>query len=70
VTEIGVYAFRGWESYNQPNCRRAKAFHDWFRIGDWVFAGCWSGRMSALRARLDAGASNPAREAAWKAINK
>lgn len=70
VTKIGSFAFTNWCSFTQPNSRRATATSDWLRIDNWVFAGCWSGTLEQLRTRLDAGASNPKREAAWDIISK
>ena len=70
VTEIGEYAFYRWDSFNQPNSRKAKATNEWLRIDDWVFAGCYSGKLEQLRKRLDSGKSTPEREKAWEIISK
>ena len=70
VIKIGGYAFSNWESFNQPNSRKAMATNDWLRIDNWVFAGCYSGKLEQLRKRLDSGESTPKREKAWKIISK
>jgi hypothetical protein len=70
VTEIESYAFSYWTSFDQSNSRRAKATSDWFRIDDWVFAGCYTGTLEQLRKRLDSGESTPEREKAWKIISQ
>jgi hypothetical protein len=70
VTEIGAWAFSNWNSFNQPNSRRTKATNKWFRIDNWVFAGCYSGKLEQLRKRLDSGESTPEREKAWKIISQ
>ena len=70
VTTIGDHAFYDWSSFNQPNSRRAKATNNWLRIDNWVFAGCYSGTLDQLRARLDSGISTPEREKAWEIISK
>jgi len=70
VTEIESYAFSYWTSFDQSNSRRAKATSDWFRIDDWVFAGCYTGTLEQLRKRLDSGESTPEREKAWEIISK
>jgi hypothetical protein len=70
VTDIGEWAFYGWISFNQPNSRKAQATNKWFRIDNWVFAGCYSGKLEQLRKMLDSGESTPKREKAWKIISK
>ena len=70
VTEIGSWAFSNWYSFTQPNSRKAKATNVWLRIDNWVFAGCYSGKLEHLRKRLDSGESTPEREKAWEIISK
>jgi hypothetical protein len=70
VIEIGRWAFYNWHSFNQPNSRRTKATNKWFRIDNWVFAGCYTGTLEQLRKRLDSGESTPEREKAWEIISK
>lgn len=70
VKEIGERAFDGWRSFDQPNSARAISTWDWLRIGEWVFAGCWCGKVCQLRERLDNGASNSSRERAYAQIIK
>jgi hypothetical protein len=70
VTEIGEYAFYRWDAFSQPNSRRAVATNDWLRIDNWVFAGCYSGKLEQLRKRLDSLKSTPEREKAWEIISK